>query len=288
MTLEYVTLVNNRSDTSSESDVAGLFVRNDRSVTVRNSILSGNTLANGTKRDCIGAIDNYSDNLINDPQDSGSSACDAAAETEDDPVLGSLGNGAYWLQTTSPALNSATCLAHINTDQRGNPRSSDTTYSRCDMGAWEGQRPGQITSFSATAGNGSISVGVTAPSTTGDYPISDYEYRTSTDNATWGAVGEAGNVTSFNITGLTNGTTYYVQVRAQNAAEVSDWSASKSATPSSSAGGTIYIDSTCDLDEAVENANDNAATNTDCEAGSGWDTIVFLGSGGGDQHIVGD
>ena len=38
---------------------------------------------------------------------------------------------------------------------------------------------------------------------------------------------------------------------------------------------TIYVDATCSLAEAIGNANDDAQTNSDCEAGSGADTIVL-------------
>ena len=38
---------------------------------------------------------------------------------------------------------------------------------------------------------------------------------------------------------------------------------------------TINVDATCSLAEAIGNANDDAQTNSDCEAGSGADTIVL-------------
>ena len=39
------------------------------------------------------------------------------------------------------------------------------------------------------------------------------------------------------------------------------------------------VDSNCTLREAIQNANDNAATNAECAAGSGADTITFSVSG---------
>ena len=36
---------------------------------------------------------------------------------------------------------------------------------------------------------------------------------------------------------------------------------------------TVAVDASCSIREAIENANDNAATNVDCTAGSGTDTI---------------
>lgn len=41
---------------------------------------------------------------------------------------------------------------------------------------------------------------------------------------------------------------------------------------------TIAVDGGCSLREAIQNANDNAATNTDCTAGSGIDTLVLTTS----------
>ena len=42
---------------------------------------------------------------------------------------------------------------------------------------------------------------------------------------------------------------------------------------------TTAVDSNCTLREAIQNANDNAATNAECAAGSGADTITFSVSG---------
>jgi hypothetical protein len=52
---------------------------------------------------------------------------------------------------------------------------------------------------------------------------------------------------------------------------------------------TITIDDTCSWDEAIQNANDDAQTNADCEAGSGTDTIAFNLNGGSndDQTLTG-
>ena len=56
------------------------------------------------------------------------------------------------------------------------------------------------------------------------------------------------------------------------------------ATPTAQAASTITVtttaddttpDGACSLREAIGNANDDAATNPDCAAGSGEDTIVF-------------
>jgi alpha-tubulin suppressor-like RCC1 family protein len=69
----------------------------------------------------------------------------------------------------------------------------------------------------ATAANLTISVSWTAPSTTNNGAITDYETRLSTNGgSTWGAWTSRGIVTSLELTGLSSGTSYRVQVRAVN------------------------------------------------------------------------
>ena len=80
--------------------------------------------------------------------------------------------------------------------------------------------PGPVSNVQATGANGRINVSWTAPATTGGVPITDYLISVST-NSTSGFVDFGDGVstaTSATITGLTNGVTYYVRVRAQNAA----------------------------------------------------------------------
>ena len=38
----------------------------------------------------------------------------------------------------------------------------------------------------------------------------------------------------------------------------------------------IYVDTTCSLSEAIDNANNNAATHSDCEAGSGSSDTIYI------------
>jgi surface protein len=89
--------------------------------------------------------------------------------------------------------------------------------------------PAQTTALTATAGDGQVAVSWTAPSN-GGAVITGYDVRWATNaamtgattvtNATTGSV--AGNTynaagTAYTLTGLTNGTSIYVQVRATNA-----------------------------------------------------------------------
>ena len=41
---------------------------------------------------------------------------------------------------------------------------------------------------------------------------------------------------------------------------------------------SISVSGACTLDEAIDNANDNAQTHSDCTAGSGTDTITLSGN----------
>jgi predicted phage tail protein len=73
------------------------------------------------------------------------------------------------------------------------------------------------TGLTATAGNTTITLSWTAPSSNGGSAITNYKY--STDNgSTYTAFSPAiGDTTSATITGLTNGTEYEIKLRAVNA-----------------------------------------------------------------------
>ncbi|AGZ42862.1 fibronectin type III domain-containing protein [Actinoplanes friuliensis] len=93
--------------------------------------------------------------------------------------------------------------------------------------------PAAPTALFATAGDTTISVSFAPPATNGGAVITGYE--ASTDNGTtWApittAAGLLGNRTA-TLTGLTNGVTYTVRVRATNAAGASATSDSTTATP---------------------------------------------------------
>jgi len=86
------------------------------------------------------------------------------------------------------------------------------------------------TNLSATPGDGSASISFTAPLGDGGSSITNYEY--STDNGSnWTARAPAAISTLFDITGLVNGTTYQVKLRAVNAAGSGTASTSVDVTP---------------------------------------------------------
>jgi surface protein len=123
------------------------------------------------------------------------------------------------------------CVTNIATT----PSFFDTTTTAWTATNWRPQwgtcptTPAQTTAVTATPGNAQIAVSWTAPSN-GGAVITGYDIRWSTaadmtgattiTNATTGTV--TGNTynpagTAYTLTGLTGGTTYYLQVRASNA-----------------------------------------------------------------------
>ena len=93
------------------------------------------------------------------------------------------------------------------------------------------QVPAKPEAPALTIGNKQLGVAWTAPANNGA-PINDYDvrYKESSDTA-WTNRTHSGTTTSTTITGLTNGQSYQVQVRAINTAGTGDWSPSTSATP---------------------------------------------------------
>ncbi|MEI7781747.1 MAG: fibronectin type III domain-containing protein, partial [Planctomycetota bacterium] len=81
-----------------------------------------------------------------------------------------------------------------------------------------------------TAGNGQLSVAFTAPSSNGGSAITNYEYSTN-GGTSFTAVSPAATTSPITITGLTNGTSYNVQIRAVNAAGTGTATGSTAATP---------------------------------------------------------
>ena len=71
------------------------------------------------------------------------------------------------------------------------------------------------TAMVATSGDGQVSVAFQAPTDTGGAAINDYEYELD-DNGTWTSAGTAASPVT--ITGLTNGTSYSIKLRAVNSA----------------------------------------------------------------------
>ncbi len=81
-----------------------------------------------------------------------------------------------------------------------------------------GATPDAPTSIVSTKGNGQISVAFSAPVFNGGLVITTYQYALSTDSyATWTTRSAGTTASPLVITGLTNGTSYGVKLRAVNA-----------------------------------------------------------------------
>jgi titin len=90
--------------------------------------------------------------------------------------------------------------------------------------------PGTPTSLAGTPGYGSVSVSFTAPASTGGSVITNYAFSTD-DGSTWTMRSPASVASPISITGLTNGTSYRLRLRAVNAVGQGAVSDAVTATP---------------------------------------------------------
>jgi subtilase family serine protease len=96
--------------------------------------------------------------------------------------------------------------------------------------------PGAPTLNTATAGNGSVALGWSAPSSNGGSPITGYDvYDSLSASSVLTSTPTMVTRTSATVSGLTNGTSYYFEVEAVNAVNNSLPSNELSATPVASA-----------------------------------------------------
>ena len=102
--------------------------------------------------------------------------------------------------------------------------------------------PGAPTALVATAGNGQASVAFTAPANTGGAPITNYEFSTN-NGSSWTPRNPASVTSPVVITGLANGTTYQVKLRAVNAAGAGAASTAVGVTPVAPPTGAVFVPS---------------------------------------------
>ena len=123
------------------------------------------------------------------------------------------------------------------TDSRSGSDSINVTINVTDVA----EPPSVPTVLTVTPGVESLSVSWTAPGAAamaGKPPVNGYDvqYKLSSDSS-WTSHGHSGTGTSAQITGLTAGSRYDVQVRAKNAEGDSGWTGAVSGTPTAPAPG---------------------------------------------------
>ena len=120
--------------------------------------------------------------------------------------------------------------------------------------------------LSATAGDSEVSVAFTAPEDDGGAAIADYEYQL--DTGTWSSASTTSSPVV--ITGLTNGTTYSIKLRAVNAAGNGVASSAVSSTPIDTTAPTMTIISAEVSDGATSDHATLSLTFTSNEATSNF------------------
>ncbi|TEX47786.1 MAG: hypothetical protein B7C54_01600, partial [Acidimicrobiales bacterium mtb01] len=162
-------------------------------------------------------------------------------------------------------------------------------WSSVSSGAVPYTTPGapSVTSVARQASQ-TVRVSFGAPGSTGGSAITDYDVEYSTNgsfSAGSGTFFEGGTTTSgpVDVTGLTNGTTYYFRVRATNAAGDSDWS-------SVSSGATPYTTPSAPTGVAGVAGNASVTVSWTAPSGNGGSAVtgyVVTVSSGGSYGAVG-
>ena len=151
------------------------------------------------------------------------------------------------------------------------------------------QRPSAPGAPTLVSGNTSLSASWTAPAANGS-PITDYDVQYSSDSgATWTEwnAADTGTNASANITGLTNGTAYQVQVRAANSLGDGAWSASatlKAGLPAAPTPPTLTPgDSSMTAAWTAPSGNGAAVSGYDVryssDSGANWTSHAHTGTG---------
>ena len=135
--------------------------------------------------------------------------------------------------------------------------------------------PGAPTNVVATRGNGQVALSWNAPSNGGS-PITDYTVLYSTNSSgPFTAIDTASTATSYTVTGLANGTTYYFEVEATNSVATGPPSGPVSAIPATTPGAP-----TCSSTVTITKSQGNVS------ATLSWTTPANNGSAITDYKIV--
>lgn len=133
----------------------------------------------------------------------------------------STNSGTTWNDLTGETSDQLTISGNIGAQlrvkvTRSNAVGSTIVYSSATS-AVTASAPTGPQNLSVTPADQTLAVTWAVPSNTGGVSLTDYQIQYSTDAVTWSTVTRTASLTSAqNITGLTNGTNYYIRVRALN------------------------------------------------------------------------
>ena len=143
-----------------------------------------------------------------------------------------------------------------------------------------------LSSLSATAGNGQVSLSWSAPSGSNCATVTGYAYRYKTSGGSWSSWTSTGTATSQTVSGLTNGTTYSFEVHAVTGQGTSA-SVSASATPRApptDTPGSVSLSTT-----SPQAGSSITATLSDPDTPIGglrWRWFITTASGTADEELV--
>jgi fibronectin type 3 domain-containing protein len=173
-------------------------------------------------------------------------------------------------------------LKEIATDVAGNTSNSSVTVNVQNGTATVPDAPSLN---NATAGNGSVALAWSAPSSNGGSAITGYKVYRGTSSGSETLLTTLGNVTSWTDNGAANGTTYYYKVTAVNSVGESAASNELSATPTqpATAPGAPTLNSA-----AGGNANVGLAWNAPSSNGGSAITgyKVYRGTSSGSETLL--
>ena len=143
--------------------------------------------------------------------------------------------------------------------------------------------PGAPSLTAATGGNGSVSLQWSAPASDGGSTITNYKIYRGSSSGTETLLTQVGNVTSFMDTGVANGSTYWYEVSAVNAAGEGPLSGELSATPQAGVPGAPSL-------TAATGGNGSVSLQWSAPASDGGSTItnykIYRGSSSGTETLL--
>jgi hypothetical protein len=138
--------------------------------------------------------------------------------------------------------NAGSTKTLTRTGNYGAPSSNYTVTQPTLTASINAVVPGAPTITGIAAGNAQLSVAFTVPSSDGGSAITNYKYSTD-GGSTFTAVSPAATTSPITITGLSNGTSYNVQILAVNAAGDGTASTGVNGTPAAPAVPTVTVGS---------------------------------------------